>query len=255
MQLIHHHARAPRATRAAGASAALAVLLLVSGCGADDSEPGPGHSSTEAAPVALTADQISQAVLQDSNMGEGWTSSPATDDDSEKPGCLGEVDSLTNALEKKARGGNDFTYDSASGFPYVESTVASYADEGEIATSFDQVEAILADCTDVVDTLADGSSWDLAMSLDDTAAFGDVDGQFSLAASGTVTQPGSGATEVFIEWTAVRIGPDVATVTTLDTQQRTTEHAAWAQIAVARLQAVIAGDQPAETTAPAPVSA
>ena len=47
--------------------------------------------------------QISQAVLQPDNMGDGWTATPSTEDEGGAPGCLADVESITEGLEEKAQ--------------------------------------------------------------------------------------------------------------------------------------------------------
>lgn len=200
---------------------------------------------------ALTSDQISKAVLQDDNMGEGWTSAPYTDDDTAAPGCLADVATLTEGLQKTGKGGTEFTHgDSLT----VDSTVSAYDDATALAAVFDQVQVAVASCTTVTGPDGDGNNWDLTLTSTDDPGYEGVDDQYSISGNGTLTTSDGTSIDIYIEQTAVRIGANVASISTFDLQSRTTEHDVWAQIAVDRFVAVANGDEPAATTAPAPAA-
>lgn len=244
----------------ARALAPVAVLALVSalaaGCGDNgdsDSASDDKEGNEEAKVTALTADQIEQAVLQPDNMGEDWTAEPETDDDeTAAPGCFAEIDTLTEGLTEEARGGTEFTY--SIGLPTVESTITAYADENAIAAVFDLVQTVLEACTSIAGPDGDGNEWNLTLETSDDATY-EADDQFSMSANGSLTQADGDESQVYLEWTSVRIGPNVAAVTTIDIEPRTDDHATWSQIAVDRLNAVVNGEEPETTTAPAPADA
>jgi hypothetical protein len=247
-----------RPRRTARALAPIGVLALVAVLAAGCSDDSDGDDESEDEPdakiTALTDEQIAEAVLQDDNLGEGWASEPATDDDSVGPGCFGDIDTLTDGLEEKAKGGTEFAYGETE-LPYVESTITAYGDDNAITAVFDQVQTVLGGCSTVSDTDEDGGQWDLTLTYDESATYDDVDDQFHLTATGTFLQSGATApTSIIIDWTTVRVGPNVGTVTTIDTQPRATEHAVWAEIAVERLTDVAEGEEPEATTAPAPAA-
>lgn len=228
---------------------ALAAALLA---GCSDDGGSDADAEPEDAPVtALDQEQVAQALLQDDNMGEGWTSEPSGEDETVGPGCFGDIDALTEGLPERAKGGTEFAYGEQE-LPYVESSITAYQDETAIASVFEQVKTVLAACSTIAETDEDGVAWDLTLVYDDAATQDDVDDQFHLSASGSFAQPGSEPVDVFIEWTTVRLGPNVGTVTTVDTQERPDEHATWTEIAVDRLDAVAEGEEPEATTAPAP---
>lgn len=227
---------------------ALALVAALAACGGDgDSEP-KASEEPEQPVVALTSDQIEQAVLQADNMGEGWTSEPATESEDEAPGCLGDIDTITEGLERTERGGTQFD----NGDLRVESTVSAYADETALSGVFDLVQSTLAACTTVEGTDADGNTWDVDLTTSDDATYDAVDDQYSVSGSGTITASTGQVIEVHLEQTAVRVGPNVGSISTFDTQSRTTEHAVWAEIGVDRLVDVAHGEEPEATTAPAP---
>ena len=247
--------------------APLAVLALVAATTAACNDDGSDDASAQetivvdqegqtiggdpdAAPP-LTADQISQAVLQDDNMGDGWTSTPSTEDDSTAPGCLADVETLTEGLTKKDKAGTEFTY---GDILTVESTVTAYTDATSLAAVFDQVQVAVGACTDVTGPDGDGNNWDLTLASTDDAGYDGVDDQYSVSGNGTLTTADGTSVDIYLEQTAVRIGANVASISTFDLKPRSTEHDVWAQIAVDRFVAVVNGDEPAATTAPAPAA-
>ncbi|KAA1419590.1 hypothetical protein F0U44_14310 [Nocardioides humilatus] len=200
----------------------------------------------------LSADQAAQAVLQSDNMGEGWSATPSTEDDTEAPGCLADIDTLTEGLTKTTKAGTEFAYGDAE-LPFVESTVSAYEDPTAIAAVFDQVQTALGACTTIDAPDGDGNQWQLTLNYDEAATY-DVDDQLHIAASGTITSGGGDPTQIYIEWSNFRVGANVGGVTTIDTEPRSDESAAWTAIAVDRLLKVAAGEEPAATTAPAPAT-
>lgn len=233
------------------AVAALVAVLAV-GC-SDDGDPDSDATDDERkAPMgALTEAQIAEAVLQEENLGEGWTSEPSDDDeDDQAPGCLGDIEGLTDGLPEKARGGTEFTYGEQER-PLIESTISAYADQAAITALFDQVQVALTGCTTISDTDDDGVTWDLALTSDEEVSL-EVDDQSNVSATGTLTTEQGETVDIYIEWTNVRVGHNIGSITTFDVEPRTAEHDTWAQIAVDRLNAVIAGEEPETTTAPAP---
>lgn len=238
-----------------GALAPVAVLALVSALAAGCSDDG-GDSESDAKDekdgpvVALTEEQISEALLQEENLGEGWTSRPAEEDDGKAPGCLGQADLLVEQLEYQAKAGTEFEY--GDSLPTVDTSISAYAAEPSIKAIFDQAQVVLGACTTITGEDTDGNAWDLTMTTTEDVRYDDVDDQLDLSATGTIAEPGGQPVEVYIETTYVRVGPNIAVVATVDVQQRSTEHAAWAEIAVERLVDVAQGDEPEDTTAPAP---
>ncbi len=228
------------------------VSLLAAGCSDDgDSDSDVKDDESKAAVGALTEEQIAEAVLQEDNLGEGWTSEPSDDsDDNPAPGCLRDIEGLTDGLPEKAKGGTELSYGEDE-LPSVESTVSAYQDEAAISALFDQVQTALTGCTTISATDDEGLTWDLTLTSDEELTL-DVDDQSNVSGSGTLTAEEGQTVDIYIEWTNVRVGQNIGAITTFDVQSRTAEHDTWAQIAVDRLNAVIAGEEPAATTAPAP---
>ena len=241
-------------TRASAPVAALVltvfvVLTAVAGCSDTDSDA----EDTDKPIGALTSEQIATAVLQPENLGDGWESEPATKDEgSTAPGCLADLEALTDQLEAEEQGGTEFTFGEVL---TVESTVSAYADETQIEAIFDQVQTVAAACAGVTGTDDDGNEWNLTLTTSDDAVYDDVDDQYSVSGSGTLTTPSGADVQVHIETTAVRLGPNVASVSTFDFEERTTEHRAWTEIAIERFVDVAEGEEPGSETAPAPGAA
>lgn len=229
------------------------ISALVAGCSDDggdsDDDAGDDGGTHVGTAQALTPDQIATAVLQTDNLGDGWVAEPSTEDEGGAPGCLADIESITDGLEEKDKGGTVFDYgDSAL---RVESTVSAYADETTVGGVFDLVASTIATCTDVSGPDGDGNTWDLTLTSSDEVTY-DVDAQYAISGSGTITSPDGTSIDVYLEQTAVRFGPNVGSITTFDTQSRTAEHATWAEIAVERFLDVAEGEEPEATTAPAP---
>lgn len=237
------------------ALAPLAVLALISALAAGCSDDGDDSDDTadekDVAVEALTAEQIAEAVLQPDNLGDGWTSAPSTDEESTAPGCLADLEVLTEQLERQDRGGTEFSY---GDILTVESTVSTYADETAISAIFDQVQTVAAACTTVTGPDGNGNEWNVTLTTTDEARYDDVDDQYSVTGSGTLTTPDGTDVQIYLEQTAARLGPNVASISTFDLEARTTEHAAWAEIAIDRFVDVAEGEEPEATTAPAPAS-
>lgn len=235
--------------------AVLALIPALAGCGDDGGSDSDSDPKDDSHPVvALTEEQIAEAVLQADNLGEGWTAEPSEEDEEDTaPDCLAEVESLIDQLERKARGGTEFAYGDSD--LSVESTVSAYEDENAITALFDQVQTVLGACGSVSDTDEDGNTTELTLTVDDAATHADVDDQYHLSGTGTYTTASGQSADIYLEQTSVRVGPNVATINTFGLQSRTEEHATWAGIAVERLVDVAHGEEPEATTAPAPEGA
>jgi hypothetical protein len=238
--------------------AAVAVLALVAtsaaGCGGDDksdSSSDSDSSSSAGAVSELSEDQLGQAVLQPENLGDGWTQTPSDDSDDSSPGCLAEVQAITDSVDEAAKVSFDYTYGDA-GIPLVTSSASAFDDQDTLVQAFDEVKNKLAACSTVTGTDADGTAYDLTMSYDDTATDG-VDDQVNLTLEGSITTNGTD-TAIAERITMVRLGPNVATTAMLNLGDSSAVGAfdSYQQIAIDRIVAITNGDEPAATTAPAP---
>lgn len=257
-------------SRTARPLASVAVLALTSvlaaGCGDGDEDAGevvtetvtvtPGQTdggdTGEEGAATFTEEQAIAAILQPDNFSDAWSSEPGSDDDEEEPapGCLGEIDALTEELPKAAEADSTYEYGD-SGAPSVDSGLSAYADEAELVARFDEVQAALVSCTSVTGTDSDGLSYDLTLSADEDVTYDGVDDQINMTASGTVSQ-GEESLEIYLVSTMVRIGANVATIATTHLEDPADLHAVYAEIGVERAVAVATGDEPEATTAPDP---
>ena len=237
--------------------AALAVLALVAtsaaACGGDDktaSDDSSTSSSSSAAPE-LTQDQLGQAVLQPENFTDGWTQTPSDDSNDDSPGCLADVQAITDAVDEAAKVSFDYTYGDA-GIPLVTSSASAFDDEDTLVQAFDDVKSKLQACSTVTGTDSDGTVYNLTMSYDDTSS-ADVDDQVNLTLDGSITTNGTDTT-IAERITMARLGPNVLTTAELNLGDSSSlsDFDAYSSIALDRFVAVVNGEQPAEATAPAP---
>lgn len=235
-------------------SAAVGLTLLaalVAGCGDDSDNDGDKSKDAGSDVPALTADQLAEVVLDENNMGPDWTGTPGEDSDALGPGCIGEVKQLTDSIDETDKERIDYTFQ--GGAPYLSSSASAYPDEKALADVFDQVEQTLGDCTSVTGTDSDGWEYDLQVTYDDTIESDSLDGEIRVRFAGTVTAEGQ-SQEISQAITMFRMGPNIVQVALSANGDlaATDSIETYGQIALDRLLAVAAGEQPAETTAPAP---
>lgn len=241
--------------------AAVAVLALVAtsaaACGDDDADeandaPSSAASSGDAdnTPV-LTEDQLGQVVLAPENFPGDWTQEVSEDDDSTGPGCLAEISTITDAVEKTAHVAYDYTYGEA-GVPLVTSSASSFEDHDALVDAFDHVQEVLADCPTVTGTDSDGTEYDVTLTYSDELTSDVVDDQVTLELTGTITTADGDDATISESITMVRMGPNVLTTGMVDLGDPSEVAAAddYAQIALDRLVSVVLGETPEATTGP-----
>lgn len=240
--------------------AAVATLALVAttaaACSDDEGSGGSGGSGGSDggdATTQLTQEQVEQVALTEENVGDGFTreETPDENDNGDGPGCLGEVGAITDGIEEAADINVEYSYGDA-GVPLVQSGASSFDDEAEFVDAFDQVKEILSGCTTITGTDENGLAYDLTVTYDDTAAEG-VDDQVHVEMTGTLSAEGDEAT-ISQAITMARIGPNVVTLGMVDygAPETIAAFGTYEQIGLDRFVAVVNGDEPAETTAPAP---
>jgi hypothetical protein len=241
--------------------AAVAVLALVAtsaaACGGDDKsasdDSGSDSSSSSSATAELTEDQLGQVVLQPENFTDGWTQTPSDDSDDDSPGCLADVQAITDSVDEAAKVSYDYTYGDA-GIPLVTSSASSFDDEDTLVQAFEDVKSKLQACSTVTGTDSDGTVYNLTMSYDDTAASG-VDDQVNLSLDGSITTNGTDTT-IAERISMARLGPNVLTTAEVNIgdSSSVSDFDAYTGIALDRFVAVVNGEEPAEATAPAPAA-
>lgn len=242
----------------------LVIAASATACGDDGDEksdddtrssesPSEVASPTTSEPVtgALTAEQVEKAAITLENLGEGWKLEPDDGkEDEDAPGCLGDIDRLTESLDKVEEFKADYGYGD-EGLPQVSTGVKTYADEAALTTLFDQFQTELEKCTSV-SWEDDGTTVELTLSITPDLQGVEVDDQTSFVATGQLKVPSGETSPISLYGSYARVGSTVTTTGTTSLSEIPSEHEAWAVIGMNRLSAVVAGEEPAETVAPQP---
>lgn len=268
----HVPARRPRRFLATAGSLALISLLAV-GCGDDDGGEAEAQETetvfvdadgnviddqsddvTDDSGPALTQEQLEAVVLTPENVGDGWTGGPVeSDEDSDAPGCFGEIEAISDSLDPLEVAEHDVEYTFGdSGVPAISSGASSYDDGNAVDQAFTDLSAVLSACTSVSGTDGDGYAWDMTVTYDDTLVSDATDDQINVTASGTVTDASGTEYDLTIHQSYVRIGRNVITIGVTDVSDQSALQAGYTQIAIDRLIDVIIDSEPAETTGPQP---
>lgn len=229
------------------AVAALAAMCgVLVGCGGGSGD-GEGGSSV----VVLTNDQIEKALLTLDNMPDGWTtSSEDHDDDEDAPGCLANLDDVDSAADSEADAEAEFEVDDDFGLPALANSVASFKTDREVSDAMDAMRDAFSDCNHLEYTDPDdGTEIVLDFSTDDEKSTSDVDDQFNLEATGSIS---AGLEFPFGLWlSVVRVDNHTTLVMISDlSDEGGSLLDPYVQIAVDRLVAVIDGEEPVATQGP-----
>ncbi|NYI99444.1 hypothetical protein HNR19_000143 [Nocardioides thalensis] len=231
--------------------AAVAVLALVAttaaACGDDEKSGDSGDSGDS---PSVTQEQLDAAALTLENFtGDDWEEVPHEDDeDNDSPGCFGDIGDSIDELDPTLESKHQFE-DSTIGLPSVSHEVLYFEDEGAITEKFDEVQEGLASCTEINETSDEGITFDVTITSDEEPISDEVDDQINIVIAGTITQEGT-PNNISQHVSISRIGNVLTQVGTLDLGDESEMHAGLAQIAVDRLVAALAGEEPAETAAP-----
>jgi hypothetical protein len=231
--------------------ATVAVLALLAttatACGGDDEDSGDSGSGD----ATVTQEQVDAAALTLENFtGEDWEEVPFEEGEDDGPGCFGEISATVDELEPDLEADHTFE-DNTISLPSVDSSVSSFDDEDAITAKFDEVQELLATCTTIAETADDGTVYDLTLTTDEEALAG-ADDQINLVLTGTITPAGGEETNISQHATMIRVGNVISQVSTVDFGDESVMHAALAQIAVDRLTAALAGEEPPAAAAPEP---
>lgn len=239
----------PTSRRFAAASA-VALALVLTGCGGDG---GSGEADESSSP--LTQEQADEALLTADNLGEGFVANPDDDDDddeAEELGCLSFIDALGESEDAATTAKIDYEFENDMGNPAVLSLVESYDDTDGAEGAVDTLRAELEDCDAVDYEDEDGIVFSLDVSSDDEQTADGTDDQLNLSAAGTIAS-GEFEFPFTLELSIAQVGQHLTVVGVTDLGSHSSEAVDdYTQIAVDRLVAVADGDEPAETTAPAP---
>ena len=238
-----------RSSRRFAAACAVALALALTGCGGDEGSGGGEESSSP-----LSQEQADTALLTEGNLGEGFVANPddGDDDEAEELGCLTFIDALGESEDAATTAKIDYEFQNDMGNPAVLSSVESYDDTDSADSAVDALRDELDGCDAVDYEDEDGITFSLDVTSDDEQTADGTDDQLNVSAAGTI---GSGEIELpfTLELSIAQVGQHLTIVGVTDLGSHSSDAVDdYTQIAVDRLAAVADGDEPAETTAPAP---
>jgi hypothetical protein len=235
-----------------------AIALLAAGCG-DDSGSGGGGNDVE----TLSQEQVEQALLTIDNLGPGFVVAEEDDDEEDEDdsglGCLFS-DIEESPLDKLAEDDNveaevEYEFQAEIPSPGVQHSISSSPevdpdDEDVLQPIVDAIDG----CTEVDETDDEGNVLDLAVSYDTEISDEKADEQVNLFAEGTMTTPDGVEVPISFRFAFTRLDNNLSMlgVFTVFDDNGGPLFDAYQQIAVDRLAAVIDGEEPEATTAPAP---
>lgn len=237
-----------RVRRPVVAGLAMMLATALTGCGEGRTSPAntsASAGSTSAAAVPLTESQIDDALIEPTDLGEGYVERIVPD--TGVPGCLAALDVMNHGFAR-ATLTNDIKFSAGTGafMPQVHSTISTFADEGAAARAIADLDEALADCT-AVDTTLDGASFDLRVRADNDTTRPEVDSQVNVAATGTATDV-LGKFEMTYRAAFMQVGATITGTAYMNTVQDTeAESEKLAGLALDRLLAVVAGVEPSPT--------
>ena len=243
--------RTPHACRRLASASAVALALVLTGCGGDGGSGGADESSEP-----LSQEQADTALLTEGNLGEGFVVNPDEgDDDSDGLGCLAFIADLGESEDAATTAEIDYEFESELGNPAVISIIESYDDTDGADTAVDNLRGELEGCDSVEYEDEDGTTFSLDVTSDEEQTADGTDAQLNLTASGTIA---SGEMEFpfTLALSVSQVGQHLTMVGVTDLgSSSSVDVDAYTQMAVDRVTAVAEGDDPAETTAPAPTPA
>lgn len=262
--------RAARRTRTLSALAALALLAALTACGeetdgADDKAGDPGETSSPTdggpEPRGLAARELAGAeaelaLLSQANMGPLFErDEPEVAPDDGQSACASDV-AFDDRLDRERVAAADVKadyvmYDDVR-ILGVSSHVVSFAEESEAEEAFARLAEEMGPCTHIEATEDDGTI-SVDFEIDDDTATGDVDEQFNMVGSGTMTW-GDATFPVAASFSLARLGNNATMVflVSLGSAEDRELIGPYTEISVARLVAVDEGDTPPDDTAPGP---
>lgn len=264
-----HRSHLPRRLGAASALALVAVLAV--GCGSDnssednggDSAGGDSTSSSSASgsssiPPLMTTDQAQAGTISQENLGAGWTESAWTAHGDYGPlegTCLAGLADLDKNAHPQLKVGTSFDYGS-NDVPSLQSTVSDYADEQSVVDVMDQSKQVVEQCPSVTAQMSSNISWTFTPKVTEATPPEGVDQLLEVDFDGTATASSDGSTTPLdAHYSLFRIGNVYGKISYLSFGPDPAMSGALESIAIAKLQAAIAGDPAPATTAPDPTAA
>ncbi len=236
--------------RALAAAGSILLLTLVAACGADDTSSGDSGDGGDTASVeVLSEEDATTALLSETNLGELYAVVEQEDDEDDESsfGCLDALDDMeeTGAPTEVDR---TFEFEGDLGLPSIGSEVSSYESVDDATAAFETFRSALEGCESVDETDPEGTRTQLTVTLDDEISISDAEEQANLVATGTISG-GGGEYPFGIFFTAARVGNHVTTVGIVELGDEVGGSIdEYTQVAVDRLTAVIAGEEPEDVT-------
>jgi hypothetical protein len=222
-------------------AAALSLLGALTACGEDaPADPG-GQASSDAptGPTYLTVAQAEAAVLTAPDLGAGWVLEPRSDDlDDPIPGCIGEIDALTEIGERTVEVKKAYSFESR--LPQVSSSVAVWTDEDDVVEVFDRIETTIDEC-DTVEYTDAGATFRITLEPETDLAVDGVDDQNGFTATGTITEADGEEYPVHLHMVRFRVGTNIATLSTTGSEDESAIHDQYARLAAEHLVGAVDG--------------
>jgi hypothetical protein len=195
---------------------------------------------------------LQQVLITTDNLGDGWIQQP--DDNGEAPGniatgtgCLEEA-GAPDDIEPLERATARFT-STLAGLA-VTHGAGTYDDPEDLTAAISAAGDALEDCDEITNEVR-GATMQATISTDSARSHDEVDQQLTVTALGSISYEEQ-SQEFSVLISLVRVGRHLTTVHTTGPSDVSESHAAYVEIATARLLAVVAGDEPPATLAPAP---
>lgn len=235
------------------ALAAAVSLTTLAGCAGDDSgtigapasTPSESPSPDDSASGPLSQAELDRALLTTANLSDEFEVDPDdSEDDGDEPdlGCLFAFEDVED--DDDEGGEIAFAAKDDPGLPGVFHFLTVTPSEELAEQGLDEITDTLDDCERVDTTDDDGTHWQLDVSLDRANWSAHSDAQVNLSAVGTL---GMNALELplTIELTVVRVDNAVSITAFFDiTDDVGSAHRDLTDAAAARLEAVLAGEEP-----------
>lgn len=224
------------------ATCAVISGLALTGCGGSGQGSGAGESGL------LTDEQARSVLLTQANLGDAFVEAPEDDDDDD--GGLGCLDSLEDEDTEDAPVSEERSFNAKTDFetPTVSHSVASFESTGEAEDALQRFADALEGCTEVDEVDAEGARTQLEIETNDDTDDGlDVDDQVNVFAIGEITSQGF-EFPIGLWFSATRVDNHISLVFLVDLGSTFGEHREeYVKVAVERLRAVIANEEPPET--------
>ena len=216
--------------------------LSLAGCGGGGQGSGAGESGL------LTDEQATSVLLTQANVGDAFVEAPEDDEDDE--GGLGCLDGLGDENSDDAPVSEERSFNAKTDFetPTVGHSIASFETTGEAEDALQRFADALQGCTEVDEVDAEGARTQLEIETNDDTDEGlDVDDQVNVTATGEIASQGF-EFPIGLWFSATRVDNHISLIFLVDLGTTFGEYREeYVKVAVDRLRAVIAEEEPTDT--------